>query len=200
MIKDAMTETADALTDGRVARGERTRAAIVDALLALLNEGNPSPGAREIAARADVSVRSVFQHFDDIESLYAELAARQEGRIREFLSPIDPALPLSERVERIVDMRDAMFALVAPVRRSVAMHRSSRTSKAVRQNLMLLQRTQRNQVAATFPKELDGDERRLLQIDVWLSFETWDQFTSQHGLSRAATRGHLQSLLVSLLA
>lgn len=195
-----MTETTNALADGRVARGARTRESIVDALLSLLNEGNPSPGAREIAARADVSVRSVFQHFDDIEALYAELATRQEARIREFLAPVDPALPLSERVERIVDMRDAMFALIAPVRRSAAMHRSSRTSKAVRQNLMLLQRAQRNQIEATFPKELDGDERRLLQIDVWLSFETWDQFTSQHGLSRAATRGHLQSLLFSLLA
>ena len=195
-----MTETTDAVSDGRVARGARTRDAVVDALLDLLNEGNPSPGAREIAARAEVSVRSVFQHFEDIESVYAELAARQESRIREFLVPLDPTLPLSERTERIVEKRDAMFAIVAPVRRSVVMNRSARTSKAVRQKLMLLQRTQRNQIAETFPKELDGDERRLLQIDVWLSFETWDQFTSQQGLSRAATRGHLQSLLVTLLA
>jgi AcrR family transcriptional regulator len=191
--------TTDELSDGRVARGARTRDAIVDGLLGLLNDGKPSPGAREIAARAGVSLRTVFQHFDDIESLYTEVAARQEERIREFLVPVDPLAPLSERVERIVHMRDAMFALVAPVRRSVTMHRSSRTSKSVRQGLMLLQRAQRNQIAETFPKELDGDERRLLQIDVWLSFETWDQFTSQHGLSRAATRGHLQSLLISLL-
>ena len=190
----------DEFSDGRFARGARTREAIVDALLALLNDSNPSPGARDIAARAGVSLRTVFQHFDDIESLHAELAARQEARIREFLVPVDPVLPLSLRVERIVEMRDAMFALVAPVRRSVAMHRSSRTSKSVRQNLTLLQRTQRNQIASTFPEELDGDERRLLQIDVWLSFETWDQFTSQHGLSRAATRGHLHSLLVNVLA
>lgn len=195
-----MTETTDAVADGRVARGARTRDSIVDALFALLNEGNPSPGAREIAERADVSVRSVFQHFEDIESVYAELATRQESRIREFLVPVDPALPLSERTERIVDMRDAMFAVVAPFRRSAAAHRVSRTSKTIRQKLMQLQRIQRDQIAETFPKELDGDERRLLQIDVWLSFETWDQFTSQHGLSRAATRGHLQSLLVSLLA
>jgi AcrR family transcriptional regulator len=195
-----MSDTTHKTSDGRVARGERTYDAIAEALLSLLNDGNTSPSGRDIAERAGVSLRSVFQHFEDIESVYAEVAARQEVIIRGFLVPLDPLLPLSERVDRIVEMRDQMYAVVAPVRRSMILHRSSRTSQAVRKGMMLLQRAQRNQLAETFPEELADDERRLLQIDVWLSFETWDQFTSQHGLSRAAARGHLQSLLISLLA
>jgi AcrR family transcriptional regulator len=195
-----MPDTTHKTSDGRVARGERTYDAIAEALLSLLNDGNTSPSGRDIAERAGVSLRSVFQHFEDIESVYAEVAARQEVLIRGFLVALDPLLPLSERVDRIVEMRDQMYAVVAPVRRSMILHRSSRTSQAVRKGMMLLQRAQRNQLAETFPEELAGDERRLLQIDVWLSFETWDQFTSQHGLSRAAARGHLQSLLISLLA
>ena len=60
--------------DGRVLRGERNRDAIVDALLELLAEGETSPSSREIAQRAGVSLRTVFQHFDDIDTLYAAVA------------------------------------------------------------------------------------------------------------------------------
>ena len=38
--------------DGRRARGARNRDAVVTAILELLREGNPDPGAHEIAERA----------------------------------------------------------------------------------------------------------------------------------------------------
>jgi len=145
-------------------------------------------------------MRSVFQHFSDMESVYVELASRQSEVFRPHLTPFDTRLPLSERIERIVIARDEMFATIAPVRGAVNRHRSARTSPSIRANLLRLHRAQREQVHATFLPEIGDDERLLLQVDVWLSFETWDQFTSQHGLSRAATRGHLQSLLQSVLA
>ena len=65
-----------AATDGRVQRGERNRTAIVDALLALLEAGNAKPSARAIAEHAGCSVRTVFQHFDDMEVLYATCVER----------------------------------------------------------------------------------------------------------------------------
>ena len=186
--------------DGRVARGERTRDAITDALYALIHDGVENPSGREIAERAEVSLRSVFQHFDDIEAVYAELMARQESRIAPFLAALDPELPLSERVDRIFEMRDSMFALAAPLRRSAGAHRAARTSHTIKRGLLQLQRAQRDQLNKTFSQEIGDNDRLLLQVDIWLSFETWDQFLNQHGLSRAATRGHLQSLLMALLS
>ena len=66
--------------DGRIARGARARAAIVDALLALIEAGELRPSAARIAERAGVSLRSVFQHFKDVESLFAAMADRQRER------------------------------------------------------------------------------------------------------------------------
>jgi len=186
--------------DGRTARGARTRSAIADALYDLLREGHGDASARAIAQRAGVSLRSVFQHFDDVEAVYAEVAARQEAAIRPFLSPVDPAVPLIERIDRLVAQRDDMYAIIAPIRHALNAHRAARTSQLVREGLMRLHRAQRDQIAATFPRELAGDDRLLLQVDVSLSFETWNQFTAQHGLSRAAARGHLAGLVQSLLA
>lgn len=186
--------------DGRTARGARTREAIIDALYDLLREGHGDTGARAIAERAGVSTRSVFQHFEDLETVYAEVAARQADAINPHLAPIDPLVPIAERVDRLVAARDEMYSIIAPVRRAVNVHRTARTSPLVRNNLNRLHRAMREQVAATFPREVSGDERLLAQIDVCLSFESWDQFTSQHGLTRAAARGHLAGLVISLVA
>lgn len=186
--------------DGRTARGARTREAIIDALYDLLREGHGDTGARAIAERAGVSTRSVFQHFEDLETIYAEVAARQADAINPHLAPIDPLVPIAERVDRLVAARDEMYSIIAPVRRAVNVHRTARTSPLVRNNLNRLHRAMREQVAATFPREVSGDERLLAQIDVCLSFESWDQFTSQHGLTRAAARGHLAGLMISLVA
>lgn len=186
--------------DGRTARSARTREAIIDALYDLLREGHGDTGARAIAERAGVSTRSVFQHFEDLETVYAEVAARQADAINPHLAPIDPLVPIAERVDRLVAARDEMYSIIAPVRRAVNVHRTARTSPLVRNNLSRLHRAMREQVAATFPREVSGDERLLAQIDVCLSFESWDQFTSQHGLTRAAARGHLAGLVISLVA
>jgi len=186
--------------DGRTARGARTRESIIDALYDMLREGHGDTGARAIAERAGVSTRSVFQHFEDLEAVYTEVAARQEGAINPYLAPIDPLVPIAERVDRLVTARDEMYAIIAPVRRALNVHRTARISPLVRNSLSRLHRALREQVAATFPHEIAGDERLLAQIDVCLSFESWDQFTAQHGLTRAATRGHRSGLVMSLVA
>jgi AcrR family transcriptional regulator len=187
-------------SDGRIARGERTRSSIADALYELLADGAENPSGRDIAERAQVSLRSVFQHFDDIEAVYSELITRQHERIAPFLEPINTEIPLNERIEKLIESRDSMFALAAPLRRSMGTYRGVKTSHTIRRALTYLHRAQREQILQSFAPELNGNEQMLLQLEVCLSFETWNQFTSQHGLSRAATRGHLHNLVMTQLA
>src|SRR5438132_352803 len=75
--------------DGRTARALRTREAIVDASIALVDEGDLRPTAPRIAERAKVSVRSVFQHFDDLEGLYAAVGDRLVERLLHVRMVID---------------------------------------------------------------------------------------------------------------
>jgi AcrR family transcriptional regulator len=194
------TENNAVSNDGRIARGERTRSSIADALYELLADGAENPSGRDIAERANVSLRSVFQHFDDIEAVYSELITRQHERVAPFLEPINKEIPLNERVEIFIENRDSMFALAAPLRRSMGTYRGIKTSHTIRRAMTYLHRAQRDQIAQSFEPELNGNEQLLLQLEVCLSFETWNQFTSQHGLSRAATRGHLHNLVMTMLA
>jgi len=57
-------------TDGRNRRAAETRRKIIEAAKAMIEETSEAPTVVGVARRADVSVRSVFQHFGDVQSLF----------------------------------------------------------------------------------------------------------------------------------
>ena len=91
--------------DGRVARGERTRRALAEAMIVLIEEGDPLPTARRVAESAGVSLRLVFHHFDDLESILRAAVEIQEERHWRPIRPVAPTLPVHERVARVVRQR-----------------------------------------------------------------------------------------------
>src|SRR5437899_7769328 len=95
--------------DGRVRRGAENRSALVEALVALYEDGELMPTAAQIAERAGVAVRSVYGHFGDVETLAAEVSERQwqvHGGLMEA-API--AGTVTERVDELVARRAALF-------------------------------------------------------------------------------------------
>src|SRR5580704_1004973 len=56
--------------DGRNRRAAETRRKVIEAAKAMISETSVAPTVVGVAKRADVSVRSVFQHFGDVESLF----------------------------------------------------------------------------------------------------------------------------------
>ena len=185
--------------DGRVARSERTREAIAEALLELLNEGVLRPRAQEIAKRADVAVRTVFQHFDDMEGLYAEILRRQSERIAPFLAPLDPHRSTADKVRTLVEMRDNMYALAAPLRRGMIRIAAAANSKTFESALEELRRVMTQQIQQGFVKELhlNTDPYDVLpRIEAITSFEMWDHFTQIQGASRTAVRSHMTIMVM----
>lgn len=108
--------TADDEPDGRRARRERNRDAVVEALLDLYTEGELDPSADAIAERAGISARSLFRYFDDIDDLCRAAMIRQQVRLLDhFGEPVDPSLPLRERIDAFVARRAALFDAVGGV-------------------------------------------------------------------------------------
>jgi TetR/AcrR family transcriptional regulator, regulator of autoinduction and epiphytic fitness len=105
-------------TDGRAARAARTRGAIVDALLELLEEGDLQPTAHRIADRAGISLRLIYHHFGDLEALFHAAALRQGERIVLMTSPIASDLPFDERLDLFAEQRAEILEWMTPVRRA----------------------------------------------------------------------------------
>ncbi|MEM1333258.1 MAG: hypothetical protein AAGG08_07350 [Actinomycetota bacterium] len=68
VIPSASIETDDP-TDGRSLRRRRNRDAVIQSLIDLINEGDLDPTIDKIADRAEVSARSVFRYFTDLDDL-----------------------------------------------------------------------------------------------------------------------------------
>ena len=67
-------------TDGRNRRAAETRRKIIAAAKAMIAETSVAPTVVGVAKRADVSVRSVFQHFHDVEFTFRNRDGQHPGR------------------------------------------------------------------------------------------------------------------------
>lgn len=120
--------SADVRVDGRLARSARTRAAVIDALLGLHLEGDLSPTAGRVAERAGVALRTVYGHFADLESLYAEAGQRAMAQVRDVAIAFtagwadDPGrLPLEVRARRFAEARAVVLEWLLPITRAAAL-------------------------------------------------------------------------------
>lgn len=164
------------VVDGRVERGARNREAIIDALLACYEAGALRPSVPDVAARAGVSVRSVHNHFADVEALRAEVSQRQWQR---FASLVGPALNAQE----LVDQRAAFYEAVTPVRRAALL--SIHDSPTIARNLGRLDRLLRRQLETTFPA-LTSDELDALELVT--SWDAWNRLRAAQGCTVTRAR------------
>ncbi|HEY9555662.1 MAG TPA: TetR/AcrR family transcriptional regulator [Acidimicrobiales bacterium] len=188
--------------DGRTLRSMRTREAIVDATISLIDEGDLRPTAPRVAERAGVSVRSVFQHFDDLESLHAAVAERLVERVAVLVVPIDPAGPLDDRLTRFVHQRVLLLEAVSPIRRAAGVHGPFSTEITAR--LRDGQEFLRSELERTFEPELDAcesaDRTEVLDaLDAALSWSTWEGLRAGRGRDEAAAERVLRRLASAVL-
>jgi AcrR family transcriptional regulator len=175
---------------------------VIEALLALLTEGDPQPGARRVAQRAGVSTRTVFTHFATLEDLYRAGAERATALVLSLLSPIDPAAPLAERIDELCRQRARVNEEVGPIRRAAALRAPlSPTLTEAREYGRRASYEQLDRVFAAELARLDGPTRRRRRaaVDAALGGDAWDLMRTTHGLSpddaRAAVHDAVRRLL-----
>jgi TetR/AcrR family transcriptional regulator, regulator of autoinduction and epiphytic fitness len=188
--------------DGRTIRAERTRGALVEALLALLNEGRLRPTAAEIAERAGVSERSVFQHFPDREALLEAVAREQYQRVVPTIRPVDASMSLSERIDELVVQRCTTFEGAAGVRRAALLMEPQ--SDVVAGWLTSVRRAGAAEVERVFRRELEAtpaDEREPLRaaLVAACAWGTFEALRFHQGLSVGRTRGAIRTMVARLL-
>ncbi len=192
------------IRDSLVFRDERARDAIVDAMLGLYHRGIPDPTALEIADQAGVSLRSVYYHFADLESLAIEAVGRQRAQIEPLMiTPITTGT-LDDRITETVERRCELYEVVTPVRRAALLIRHR--SPTIDANLAFLAKVLRDQLGTTFAPELDAAERGgaprcalLDALDLATSWEAWERLRASQALTRERARSVMHLTLRSLL-
>lgn len=187
----------DLIVDGRTARRQRNKDAVLDALIELAKEGNDEPPIEVIAERAGVSYRSVYRYFDDRTDLMLSAITRIMGDLWPIFDVEHLGEgPLDARIERLISARLDAYHRLAPLTRSAVRRRVN--EPAVAEGYERVRAFLREQLATQFGPELatlpDTEHHEVVAaLDTMFQFEALDYLATHdemddEALTRVLTR------------
>ena len=191
--------------DGRLSRTARSRRAICEACLDLAQDGVLQPSADQIAERAGLSRRSIFNHFSDLAELYDAVVEVGMQRCAPLLRKISDAEPIHRRVESYTCARSKFLEATAPFTRSLTAQMlvgpaNEQAWRVSRDALDL----HRREIERLFLSELaDASSREQLEIVEAISAATsavnWEFLRRSRELSMPRARAVMKRMLIALL-
>ena len=183
--------------DGRRLRSERSRLAIIEAALALQEEGILVPTAQQISDRAGVGIRSFFRHFEDMETLFEAADDQIRDSYEALFLGGDRDGTLEERIDHAVERHaDAYESVSNIILGSLA---QLWRYKVLRKNYARNQRGLRKDLDDWLP-ELKSVPRDIREaIDATTSFEMWHRLRYHQGLSKKSSINIISGLVNALI-
>ena len=184
-------------TDGRLQRSERSREAIVSAMLDLIGEGNLSPTAQQVAERADVGVRTVFRHFSEMDALFVAMNEQISHDVEDLFVTQKQTGSFEARVEGLVDRRLELLKVLAPyLRASIRPRYRSRFLQEVYDRDT---RRFRRDLTLWLPELESADDTLVAALDLALSFEAYDRLRTAQRLGLRRTHETIQALVSAIV-
>jgi AcrR family transcriptional regulator len=184
--------------DGRSARGLENRRRIVAAMLALVGAGNPSPGAEEVATEAKFGLRTVFRHFDDMDSLFREMNATKRAELHPLVEAALEGKTWRERLESLIERRADVFEQMLPYKSAADARRHG--SFFLQEEHGRLVKQQRQSLAAVLPPSMARETTLVEALDLVLSFESWRRLRLDQRLSIPQARRTMSLIARALTA
>jgi AcrR family transcriptional regulator len=187
----------EAVVDGRRQRSEASRDRIVQALMELVIEGDTSPSAEAVAARAGVGLRTVFRHFENMEALYQQLYGLMVAELRPTIERPFAAQDWKQRTLEMLERRIGIFERIMPLKIAADVHRHR--SPFLAGQAAEFVRAQRAALRAALPDAQQTNAALFEPLDLLLSFDTWRRLRKDQQLTRSRARTVLQRLLRSTM-
>lgn len=193
-----MSTSTDLPTDGRIQRSERSRLAIVQAMLELIGEGSLSPTAQQVAERADVGVRTVFRHFSDMETLFAAMNNQITAKVNSLFVDEVQTGPYSDRVEALIQSRMAIFGTLGPYVRSSTLQRWRSAFLQTEHERTI--RVMRRDLRRWLPEIESAPTEVADALEMILSFEAWNRLRVDQRLSQRRASLVLHRSILDLMS
>jgi AcrR family transcriptional regulator len=185
-------------TDGRRERSRSSRSRIVAAMLELVAGGEVAPSAAQVAEVAGVGLRSVFRHFNDMDSLYREMGEVIEAQVLPILLRPPEGARWKDRLTDLAERRARIFEAIMPYRISANLRRFE--SPYLMQDYRRLLRLEVETVEAHLPDAVRADVAGARGLNVILSFNTWRLLRHDQGLPVDDAKVVVRRLLGDALA
>ncbi len=193
-----MTESSSKKQDGRRLRSAASRQRIVEAMRDLIREGVVAPRAEEVATRANVGLRTVFRHFDDMESLYREIGALAMMEAEPLLDLSEPTGTVEERLQQMLERRSRLFERIMPFR--VAADANTHRSPYLIEDRNRMNAGLRELLRNALPADIRKDKTLVDALDALLSFDMWRRLRVDQRLSIPQARRTIEAMGLALVA
>ncbi|MEJ7634655.1 TetR/AcrR family transcriptional regulator [Aeromicrobium sp.] len=188
-------------TDGRIARGERTRDAIVEAHAELLRAGVLKPTGKIIAEKAGISLRTLWLNFKDLEALLEATTGYWLEADAAQWDPIAQSLPLQQRIDIFCRQRARRMEHLAPAAKSALLGEPFSAALAA-SRAKHVERLQ-GDLLAVFPDRLEdgtGPHRTMaLALFVAASVTTWTVLRDDFSLGISDATAVMRDTFTALL-
>lgn len=183
----------DPHVDGRRERSRASRSKIVAAMIEVVGKGDYMPSAARIAEVAGVGLRSVFRHFEDMDSLFGEMIEIIEARVLPVVLQVPQGATWREQLVDIAERRAKVFETIMPYRVAGEIKRFQ--SNYIMQNQRRLLRLECETIDAHLPPELAADLEFSSAVKVVLGFHTWRLLRMDMQLSLDQARAVVRRML-----
>lgn len=183
--------------DGRKQRSERSRQAIVDAMLDIIMGGRMEPSAAEVAEKAGVSARTVFRHFEEMDSLYSEMTERIEGEIMPIIQQPFTGEGWRAQLDQLLERRAMIYERIMPVKIAASIRRFS--SDYLMLNYERFIHLERTGLEGVLPEAIRRDATLFSAIEMCAGFQTWRRLRQDQGLTIDQAAGVVRLTIARLV-
>jgi AcrR family transcriptional regulator len=185
------------VADGRRRRAERSRERILEAVARALSDPDIVFTPENIAARAGVSISTIFRRFGDMDGLASAMRERIAARVMEHLAAGPFTGDVRSRVGELVRRRAAVYEIVGPLQRATLRQpRRRRGTQELHDHFKSVLRAQTTEALRTElarVPDLDGPVDTLLSLGAWLHMRV------EQGLGADAAAAQVERGVLALL-
>ena len=192
----------EATDDGRRTRRLENKRRVVRATMELIQETGSVPAVEAVSARADVSRRSVFRFFSDLDSLLQTAMDEMWRDIsHQFPFPVPDITDLEQSIRDFVEHRALVYEYVTPIR--IIGEQKKYDVESIRRTYARRHERERTNVqeyfAAFMPPADRGGEAVLDELQISCSWQVWHALRTDYACSIPAAKARIEHMIHSIL-
>jgi len=172
---------AEEKTDGRRERSSRSRERIVHALIELIRAGEMTPAAARVAEKANVGLRTVFRHFEEMDSLNREISGIVAAEILPMVEKPFEGATWQEQLDDLLERRADIYERIMPLKIAGSLQRFRSAFLMEDYNRFL--KMEREGLKRVLPPAIVKDSVLFSAIELATGFQAWRRLRHDQRLS-----------------
>ena len=186
-------DPSNSVADGRRERSRTNHAKIIAAGMELIGKGEYSPNAARVAEVAGVGIRSVFRHFEDMDTLYRQMSTEVEVKVWPLMLQQLEGVTWKERIVSLAKRRMTIQEITFHYRIAAELRRFDSLYTAEDHRRIL--RIEFEMINGCLSETARADTIGTAGIYALLSFTNWESLRQGQGLSVEDARDVVLRLL-----